>query len=259
MLLENKKALVTGVVSKRSIAYAIAQGFLQQGAEVALSYPGEGVRERVEELARDLGIKHVFSCDVGRDDEVKRLFSDLKTLWGKLDILVHAIAYAPQEALKGDFTEVTSREAFAAALDISAYSIVALSREAKALMHEGGSVLTLTYLGSERVVPSYNVMGVAKAGLEACVRYLAASLGPVGIRVNAISAGPIRTPASSAISGFTKMLDFQARTAPLRRNVTQEDVARASLFLASDWAQAITGEVLFVDAGFHILAPTVEK
>jgi len=263
-LLSGKRILVTGLLSNRSIAYGIAKVARREGAEIALTYQNERFRERVEEMGRELGAKVALPCDVARDEEIGVLFDELKKHWDGLDGLVHALAFAPREAIAGDFLEGVSREAFRQAHDISAYSFPALARGALPLMKgRKGALLTLTYLGAERVVPNYNTMGLAKASLEAAVRYMASSLGPQGIRVNGISAGPIKTLAAAGIGGFGKILKFVEEHAPLRRNVTIEDVGNAAAFLLSDMAAAITGEILYVDAGFsHVVAgigaPTAE-
>jgi len=263
-LLSGKRILVTGLLSNRSIAYGIAKVARREGAEIALTYQNERFQERVEDMGRELGAKVVLPCDVARDEEIGALFEQLQKHWDGLDGLVHALAFAPREAIAGDFLEGVSREAFRQAHDISAYSFPALARAALPLMKERkGALLTLTYLGAERVVPNYNTMGLAKASLEAAVRYMAASLGPQGIRVNGISAGPIKTLAAAGIGGFGKILKFVEEHAPLRRNVTIEDVGNAAAFLLSDMAAAVTGEILYVDAGFsHVVAgigaPTAE-
>jgi enoyl-[acyl-carrier protein] reductase I len=255
-LLSGKKVLVTGVLSNRSIAYGVAKAARREGAEIALTYQNERFRDRVTEMAKELGSSIALPCEVTSDAEIATLFEELKKTWGALDGLVHAIAFAPREAIAGDFLEGISREAFRQAHDISAYSFAALAKGALPLMKgRRGALLTLTYLGAVRVVPNYNTMGLAKASLEASVRYLAASLGPLGIRVNGISAGPIKTLAAAGIAGFGKILKFVEEHAPLRRNVTTEDVGNAAAFLLSDLAAAITGEILYVDAGFsHVVA-----
>lgn len=251
-LLAGKRFLIAGIASKLSIAYGIAQALHQQGAELAFTYPNEKLKKRVDEFAQQFGSNLVFACDVASDEQIEQTFSDLAKHWDGLDGVIHSIGFAPAETLDGDFTDVTSREGFKIAHDISAYSFVAMARAAKPLLQvRQGCLLTLTYLGSERVMPNYNVMGLAKASLEASVRYLASSLGVDGIRVNGISAGPIRTLAASGIKSFRKMLDANERTAPLRRNVTIEEVGNAALFLCSPWASGITGEILYVDAGFN--------
>jgi enoyl-[acyl-carrier protein] reductase I len=255
-LLSGKRILVTGVLSNRSIAYGVAKAARREGAEIALTYQNERFKDRVTDMAKELGSSIALPCEVTSDEEIQALFENLKTRWNGLDGLVHAIAFAPREAIAGDFLEGISREAFRQAHDISAYSFAALAKAALPLMKgRPAALLTLTYLGAARVVPNYNTMGLAKASLEASVRYLAASLGPQGIRVNGISAGPIKTLAAAGISGFGKILKFVEEHAPLRRNVTTEDVGNAAAFLLSDLAAAVTGEILYVDAGFsHVVA-----
>jgi enoyl-[acyl-carrier protein] reductase I len=255
-LLSGKKILVTGILSNRSIAYGVAKAARREGAELALTYQNERFKDRATDMAKELGSSIALPCEVTSDAEIDSLFTSLKDRWGGLDGLVHAIAFAPREAIAGDFLEGISREAFRQAHDISAYSFAALAKAGLPLMKgRKASLLTLTYLGAERVVPNYNTMGLAKASLEASVRYLAASLGPQGIRVNGISAGPIKTLAAAGISGFGKILKFVEEHAPLRRNVTTEDVGNAAAFLLSDLAAAVTGEILYVDAGFsHVVA-----
>jgi enoyl-[acyl-carrier protein] reductase I len=255
-LLAGKKILVTGVLSNRSIAYGIAKAARREGAELALTYQNERFKDRVTEMAQELGSKIALPCEVTNDAEIGALFESLQRHWDGLDGLVHAVAFAPREAIAGDFLEGISREAFAQAHDISAYSFPALAKAALPMMQgRQASLVTLTYLGAERVVPNYNTMGLAKASLEAAVRYLAASLGPKGIRVNGISAGPIKTLAASGISGFGKILKFVEEHAPLRRNVTTEEVGNVAAFLLSDLASAVTGEILYVDSGFsHVVA-----
>jgi enoyl-[acyl-carrier protein] reductase I len=253
--LANKNVLIAGLLSNRSIAYGIAKAMQREGARLAFTYQGEGVRDRILKLAAEFGNPPIFSCDVASDEEIERLFRDLGGVWDGLDCLVHSIAYAPREALAGDFLDNISREAFRVAHDISSYSFSALAKAALPMM-EGrqGSLLTLSYLGAVRTMPHYNVMGLAKASLEANVRFTAASLGPKGIRVNAISAGPIKTLAAAGVSNFSKLLGYNERHAPLRRNVTIEEVGNAAAFLASDLASGITGHVLYVDGGFNITA-----
>lgn len=255
-LLSGKKILVTGVLSNRSIAFGVAKAARREGAEIALTYQNERFKDRVTEMAKELGSDLALPCEVTDDAEIARLFEELEKQWNGLDGLVHAIAFAPREAIAGDFLDGLSRAAFAQAHDISVYSFPALAKGALPLMRgRRASLVTLTYLGSQRVVPNYNTMGLAKASLEASVRYLAASLGPQGIRVNGISAGPIKTLAAAGIAGFSKILKFVEEHAPLRRNVTTEDVGNAAAFLLSDLAAAITGEILYVDAGFsHVVA-----
>ncbi|HXI36434.1 MAG TPA: SDR family oxidoreductase, partial [Burkholderiales bacterium] len=249
-LLSGKKILVTGIISNRSIAFGIAKAARREGAELALTYQNERFKDRVTDMARELGSGLALPCEVTSDSEIQNLFDKLKGEWQTLDGLVHAIAFAPREAIEGDFLEGVSRAAFATAHDISSYSFAALAKGALPLLSKNASLLTLTYLGAERVVPNYNTMGLAKASLEAAVRYMAAGLGPQGIRVNGISAGPIKTLAAAGIGGFGKILKFVEEHAPLRRNVTTEDVGNAAAFLLSDMAAAITGEILYVDSGF---------
>jgi enoyl-[acyl-carrier protein] reductase I len=258
-LLDGRKALIFGVANDHSIAWGIARALHAEGATVGFSSVESLIERRVRPLANELGSEFVEPCDVQSDDDIDRVFASWKERYGDLDILVHALAYAKREDLEGAFAD-TSREGFALALDVSAYSLVALTRRAAPLMTDGGSILTLTYYGSEKVVANYNVMGVAKAALEACVRYLAVDLGPRGIRVNAISAGPIRTLAASGVGGFKKMWGRFRDVAPLRRNVDIDDVGASALFLASDLSRGVTGEILYVDAGFNIIGvPTVEE
>jgi enoyl-[acyl-carrier protein] reductase I len=249
--LSGKKALIVGVASDRSIAWGIAQAMHREGAELAFSYVNEKFKDRVVPLAESVGSKLHLQLDVTNDAEIDSAFAQLKQAWGSFDILVHAVAYAPREALAGGFAESTSRESFRIAHDVSSYSLTALARAALPLMAgRNGSILTLSYLGAVKSIPSYNVMGLAKASLEANVRFLAADLGPHGIRVNGISAGPIKTLAAAGIAGFRKMLNRVAEVAPLRRNVTLEDVGNAAAFLCSDLANGVTGEIMYVDAGF---------
>jgi enoyl-[acyl-carrier protein] reductase I len=254
-LLAGKKILVTGVISNRSIAYGIAKAARREGADIALTYQNERFKGRVEEMAGELGSSLALPCEVTSDAEIATLFQQLRDKWQALDGLVHAIAFAPREAIAGDFLDGLSRDAFAQAHDISAYSFPALAKAALPMMSgRKAALVTLTYLGAERVVPNYNTMGLAKASLEAAVRYLAASLGPQGIRVNGISAGPIKTLAAAGISGFGKILKFVEEHAPLRRNVTTEEVGNVAAFLLSDLASAVTGEILYVDSGFsHVV------
>jgi enoyl-[acyl-carrier protein] reductase I len=250
-ILAGKRALIVGVASDRSIAWGIAQAMHAQGAELAFSYANDKFKERVVPLAAQLGSSLTMPLDVQLDDQLDSAFALLTGSWGQLDIVVHAVAFAPREALAGGFTANTSREAFRLAHEVSSYSFTALARAAAPLMAaKGGALLTLSYLGAERSMPSYNVMGLAKASLEANVRYLAADLGPQNIRVNAISAGPIKTLAAAGIGGFRRILAHVAEAAPLRRDVTLEDVGNAAVFLCSDWAAGVTGEILHVDNGF---------
>jgi enoyl-[acyl-carrier protein] reductase I len=257
-LLDGKKALVFGVANDHSIAWGIAAALHEQGATVGFSSVESLIEKRVRPLAASIGSTFVEPCDVQSDEQIRAVFEKWRAAEGELDILVHALAFARREDLDGAFVD-TSREGFALALDVSAYSLVALVREARPVLHPGSSVLTLTYYGAEKVVGNYNVMGVAKAALEASVRYLAADLGPDGIRVNAISAGPVRTLAASGIAGFKKMYGAFADVAPLRANITIEDVGKTAVYLASDLSSAVTGEVVYVDGGFNILGvPTSE-
>ncbi|MBK8314812.1 MAG: enoyl-ACP reductase [Acidobacteria bacterium] len=252
MLLEGKKGLIVGVANKHSIAWAIAQSAVKEGAKLAFNYQNERLKANVEELAATIEGAKIFPCDVGSDSEIEELMKNVEAEMGQLDFLIHSVAFAPREELTGEFVN-TSRSGFATALDVSAYSLVALSRAAMPLMREGGSIVTLSYLGAERVVPHYNVMGVAKAALEACVRYLANDLGPRGIRVNAISAGPIRTLAARGVSGITKMVDHHREVAPLRHATEQAEVGDTALFLVSSLSRGITGELIYVDGGYNIL------
>ena len=255
--LDGKKALITGVASNRSIAWGIAECMHEQGAELALTYQNEKLKSRIDQLAEACGGSLTLPCDVAEEAQVEETFAKLAEHWPQLDILVHCIAYAPREALDGDFCENTSREAFATAHDISSYSLTALARAARPMMREHPSaVLALTYLGALRSMPNYNVMGLAKASLEANVRYLAYSLGPEQIRVNGISAGPIRTLAAAGIGNFRMMLDHVEKNAPLRCNVTPRDVGHAAAFLCSDLAGGITGEITYVDAGYSTVGMT---
>jgi enoyl-[acyl-carrier protein] reductase I len=253
MLLNGKKGLIVGVANKRSIAWAIAQRCREQGAELAFSYQNERLGENVKELTAEIPGAINFMMDVSDDGQVKAGFEFLQSQWSKLDFLVHAVAYAPRQALEGDFVS-TSREDFRVALDVSAYSLPVLAHAAKPLMTEGGSIVTLSYLGAERVMPNYNVMGVAKAALESSVRYLASDLGQLGIRVNALSAGPIKTLASSGISGFSSILDHHRTKSPLRKLVELEEVADGALFLLCPMGRGVTGQTLYVDGGYNIMA-----
>jgi enoyl-[acyl-carrier protein] reductase I len=253
--LAGKRILILGVASKLSIASGIAEAMHREGAELAFTYQNEKLKERVEKFAEGWGSSLVFPCDVCNDDEIAALFSDLGKHWDGLDGVVHCLAYAPANELDGNYVDVTTRQGFLTAHEISSYSFVALAQAARPLMEgRNGSLLTLSYLGAVRTLPNYNVMGLAKASLEANVRYVAASLGPRGTRVNAISAGPIRTLAASGIKSFRKMLDYNAKQTPLRRNVTIEEVGNAASFLCSDLASGISGEILYVDGGFNTTA-----
>jgi enoyl-[acyl-carrier protein] reductase I len=250
--LAGKRAFIVGVATDRSIAWGIAQAMHREGAELAFSYVNDKMKERVEPLAQSLGSKLTMPLDVSVDGQIDSAFDLLKREWGQLDIVIHAVAFAPREAISGSVVANTTREAFRIAHDVSSYSFTALARGARPLMAgRKGALLTLSYLGAVRSIPSYNVMGLAKASLEANVRFMAADLGPEGIRVNGISAGPIKTLAAAGIAGFRKMLSHVAETAPLRRNVTPEDVGNAAAFLCSDLAAGITGEILYVDNGFN--------
>ena len=258
--LDKKKILITGVISNRSIAWGIARACRREGAELAFTYQNDRFRERVTEMAAELGSDLVFPLDVTVDAEIDALFSGLRERWDGLDGVVHAIAFAPREAIAGDFLDGVSRESFRIAHDISSYSFAALAKAALPMMlGRSGSMVTLTYLGADRVVPHYNTMGVAKASLEASVRYLAADLGPRGIRVNAISAGPIKTLAAAGIAGFGKILKHVETFAPLRRNVTIDEVGNAAAFLLSDLAAGVTASTLYVDSGFNVVSVTIAE
>ena len=253
MLLEGKHGLVLGIANKRSIAWGIAKAVSREGARLAVTYQGERLEENVRELSAELKDPLILPCDVSRDEDLQALAAACKKGFGGLDFVVHAVAYALREELDGEFLN-TSREGYRVAQDISAYSLTALARATAPLMEgRAGSIVTLTYLGGERVVPHYNVMGVAKAALEMSVRYLAADLGPKGIRVNAISAGPIKTIAASGVHGISKMLEYHRLHAPLRRNTEQDEVGDAALFLVSPLSRGVTGEVIHVDGGFHVM------
>ncbi len=252
MLLDGKKGLIIGVANKHSIAWAIAQSAASQGARLLFNYQNERLKENVEELVATMPGSKAFACDVGDDVQIETLMQHVHKEIGQLDFLVHSVAFAPREELVGQFV-TTTRKGFATALDVSAYSLVAVTRAAMPLMTEGGSVVTLTYLGAERVVPHYNVMGVAKAALEATVRYLAYDLGPKNIRVNAISAGPIKTLAARGVSGISKMVDHHKEFAPLRHATEQGEVGDTALFLISPLGRGITGEIIYVDGGYNIL------
>jgi len=251
-LLEGKRALVFGVANDHSIAWGIAKAMHEQGAELAFSYAADALERRVKPLAESVGSTFVEKCNVTEDDEIEAVFSKAADELGTIDILVHAIAFARREELEGDFHK-TTREGFRMAMDISVYSFLALARASVPLMPEGGSMVTLTFYASEKVFPNYNVMAIAKSALESTTRYLAADLGPQGIRVNAISPGPVRTLSAAGVSGFKRMYREFPKIAPLRRHVTPEDVGNSAVWLTSDWARNITGEVLFVDSGYNIL------
>jgi enoyl-[acyl-carrier protein] reductase I len=257
--LTGKKLLITGVLSNRSIAYGIARACRDQGAELAFSYVGERFKDRITEFAAEFGSKLVFECDVGNDAQIEQLFRDLSVTWPKFDGFVHAIGFAPREAIAGDFLDGFSREAYRIAHDISAYSFPGMAKAALPYLNERSALLTLTYLGAMKIVPHYNTMGLAKASLEASVRYLAGALGPKGIRVNGISAGPIKTLAASGIKDFGKLLSIVAAAAPLRRNVTIDDVGNVAAFLLSDLAGGVTAEITYVDGGFSQVAIAVDE
>ena len=258
--LSGKKILLTGLLSNRSIAYGIAKAARREGAELAFTYVGDRFKDRVTGLAKEFGSDIVLPCDVASDEQISGLFELLGRSWDGLDGLVHAIGFAPREAIAGTLLDGMSREAFRIAHDISAYSFPALAKAALPMMRgRAGAMLTLTYLGAERQIPHYNTMGLAKASLEASVRYLAADLGPTGIRVNAISAGPIKTLAAAGIAGFGKILKHVETFAPLRRNVTIDDVGNAAAFLLSDLASGITAEILYVDGGFNVVSVTIAE
>lgn len=259
-VLEGRRGLIMGVANERSIAWGIAQAARREGAELAFTYVGETLEKRVRPLVESLGSDILLPCDVQSDEEIDAAFGVLRERWGRLDFLVHSIAFANRDELKGPFYR-TTRAGFHLALDVSVYSLVAATRAALPMMSAGGSIVTLTYLGAERTIPHYNVMGVAKAALEACVRYLATDLGPAGIRVNAISAGPVRTLAAAGIGDFRKILDWYETNAPLRRATTPDEVGAAALLLLSEWGRAVTGEVLHVDGGYHAIGvpPAVKE
>jgi enoyl-[acyl-carrier protein] reductase I len=252
MLLEGKRGVVLGIANKRSIAWGIAQAAHRAGARLAVTYQGERLEENVRELARELREPLILPCDVSKDEDVAALGRALKEGFGSLDFVVHAVAFALREELDGEFLN-TSREGYRVAQDVSSYSLTAVAREMAPLLKSGGSIVTLSYLGGERVVPHYNVMGVAKAALEMSVRYLAADLGPKGIRVNAISAGPIKTLAASGVHGLSKMLEYHRTHAPLRKTTDQDEVGDVALFLLSSLSRGVTGEVVHVDGGFHVM------
>jgi enoyl-[acyl-carrier protein] reductase I len=258
MLLEGKNGLVLGIANKRSLAWGIAQSVSREGARLAVTYQGERLEENVRELAANLKDPVILPCDVTRDEDLDTLAASVKKEMGGLDFVIHAVAYALREELDGEFLN-TSREGYRVAQDISSYSLTALARRTAPLMEgRGGSIVTLTYLGGERVVPHYNVMGVAKAALEMSVRYLAVDLGPKGIRVNAVSAGPIKTLAASGVHGISKMLEYHRNHAPLRKNTEQEEVGDAALFLVSRLSRGVTGEVIHVDGGFHVMGMSAD-
>ena len=254
-LLKGKNVLIVGVANKHSIAAGIAQSMSENGANIALTYQNERLKDNVTKLGKEWGIDTFLPCDVSSDEEIKQTFVDLGSKWSHLDSVIHAVGFAPREELDGDFVEVTTREGFQIAHDVSSYSFIALAKEARDLMKgRNGSLLTLSYLGSQMTLPNYNVMGLAKASLETSVRYLAVSLGKDGHRVNAISAGPIKTLAASGVKNFRKMLSYNASRSPIGRNITTKEVGDTATFLSSDMASGISGEVLYVDGGFNITA-----
>lgn len=257
-ILEGKRILIVGVASTRSIAWGIAQSMHQHGAELAFTYQNDRLKDRVVDLAAKCGSDIVLPCDVSSDAEIQAVFNSLGDQWGKLDGLVHAVAFAPREALDGDYLDSVNREAFNLAHDVSSYSFSALAKAARPMLNTGASLITLTYLGAVRAMPNYNVMGLAKASLEANTRFMANALGPQGIRVNAISAGPIKTLAAAGIGDFKKLLGFVSSTSPLRENVTIEQVGDTATFLASSMSSGITGQVIYVDAGFNVVSMPAE-
>lgn len=257
-LLDGKNALIFGVANKRSIAWGITEAFLREGANVGLSYAGEVLEKRVMPLAEEAGITFVEQCDVTSDEQIEAVFVKAKDHFGKLDILVHAVAFAPGDDLGGRFRDV-SRDGFKLALDISAYSLIPMAKQAATIMPDGGSIMALSYYASQRVFPRYNVMAIAKAALENIVRYLAADLGPEKIRVNTLSPGPIKTLAAAGVPGFRVMLKYSEKIAPLRSTITQEDVGNVAVFLASDWGAQVTGETICIDGGYHVLGFTATE
>lgn len=252
--LANKKALIIGVASPRSIAWGIAKAMQREGADLALTYQNEKLQGRVEKLASECDSDITLPCDVSSDEQIEELFTHLDDYWDHVDIIIHSVAFAPRDQLQGDYLENVTREGFRSAHDISSYSFAALAKAGRTMMHgRHGALLTLSYLGAERTIPNYNVMGIAKASLEANVRYMATALGAEGTRVNAISAGPIKTLAAAGINDFGKFLTYSERNTPLRRNVTIEEVGNVAAFLCSDLASGMTGEIVYVDAGYHII------
>jgi len=252
--LDGKRALIVGCASNRSIAWGIAQAMRREGAELAFTYQNEKLQGRVEKFAAELDSDIALPCDVASDEQIDAVFEKLDDYWDHLDIIVHSVAYAPREELEGDYLDCVTRDGFNTAHEISSYSFAALAKAGRNMMQgRNGALLTLSYLGAERVLPNYNVMGLAKASLEANVRYMAASLGPENIRVNAISAGPIRTLAASGIKNFRAMLDYNEQNTPMRRNVTIEEVGNAAAFLCSDLASGISGEITYVDGGYNVM------
>jgi len=259
MIMEGKKGLIVGVANNRSIAYGIAKACKKAGADIILTYQNEKLKPRVERVANELDVKNIYPLDVSKEEELKNLKESIERDYGKIDFLVHSVAFAPREALDGDFIN-TSKEAFNIAMEISVYSLIDLVRTLEPIMNDGGSILTLTYLGSQRYVPHYNVMGVAKAALEASVRYLAVDLGKRRIRINALSAGPIKTLAASGIGDFSEILKYNEKNSPLRRNVTIEEVGNSAMYLLSELSSGVTAEVHYVDSGYNIMGmPLYEK
>ena len=253
--LQGKRALIVGLASTRSIAWGIAKAMQREGAELAFTYQNEKLKERVENMAAECGSEITMACDVASDEQIDAAFQHLDDFWDHLDIIVHSVAYAPREQLEGPYLDCVTREGFRVAHDISSYSFAALAKAGRNMMEgRNGALLSLSYLGAERTMPNYNVMGLAKASLEANVRYMASTLGPDNIRVNAISAGPIKTLAAAGISDFRKLLDHVEKTAPLRRNITTEEVGNVAAFLCSDLASAVTGEIVYVDGGYNTVA-----
>lgn len=249
--LSGKKALITGVASHRSIAWGIALAMVEQGCQLAFTYQNDKLKSRVQKCAQLCHATILMACDMSSDESITKTFDHLKTHWQSVDIIIHSVAFAPQEALAGDYLQATTRENFLTAHNISSYSFTALAKAAKPMLNTGGSMLTISYLGAQRAITNYNVMGIAKASLEANVRYMAASLGKMNVRVNAISAGPIKTLAASGIKNFSKLLDYAANNSALGRNITTEEVGNVAAFLSSDLASAITGEVVYVDGGYN--------
>ncbi|PKM42601.1 MAG: enoyl-[acyl-carrier-protein] reductase FabI [Gammaproteobacteria bacterium HGW-Gammaproteobacteria-1] len=257
--LQGKRVLVVGLASNRSIAWGVAATMHREGAELAFTYQNDKLRERVGKMAAELDSDIILPCDVGSDTDIEQVFEQLDDYWDHLDVIVHSVAYAPAGQLEGNYLDDVTREGFQIAHDISSYSFVALAKAGRRMLRPGSCLLTMSYLGAVRAVPHYNVMGLAKASLEANVRYMAAALGPEQIRVNAISAGPIKTLAAKGISDFNKLLDYGEQNSPLRRNVTIEEVGNAAAFLCSDLASGISGDVLYVDAGYHVQAMAVPQ
>ena len=259
MIMQGKKGLIVGVANNRSIAYGIAKECVNQGAEVILTYQNDKLKPRVEKVANELGIKNIYPLDVSKSEELKALKESIENDYGKIDFLVHSVAFAPREALDGEFIN-TGKEAFNIAMEISVYSLIDLVRTIEPVLNDGASVVTLTYLGSQRYIPHYNVMGVAKAALEASVRYLAVDLGKRGIRINALSAGPIKTLAASGIGDFSEILKYNEKNSPLRKNVSISDVGKSGMYLLSELSSGVTGEVHYIDSGYNIMGmPLYEK